>query len=215
MWILVKKEWQLDIRKQQVIYSLLLFIIASVFTCYLAMGKISDSQVWASLYWIVGIFIAFQAMAKSFSQEQEGAELMLNTLAHPRTLFFAKAFYYSFFILALNLISFVLFLIFFGSSFFKGNAFTYTLISLTSGSIGMSLTLTFLSALSFKVNQSSSLTAVLGFPLIMPFLIITTKSLHAALLNEPEALQLSAMNLGIGFLMLLLGSCLVPFFWKS
>jgi heme exporter protein B len=79
----------------------------------------------------------------------------------------------------------------------------------------MALTLTFLSALSFKVNQSSALTAVLGFPLIMPFLIITTKSLYAALLNDAEALYLSAMNIAIGFLMLLLGSFLVPFFWKS
>ncbi|MFN4885668.1 MAG: heme exporter protein CcmB [Bacteroidota bacterium] len=215
MWILVKKEWQLDMRKQQVIYSLLLFIIASVFTCYLAMGKISDSQIWSSLYWIVGIFIAFQAMSKSFSQELEGAELLLNTLAHPRSIFFAKAFYYSLFIIILNLISFVLFLLFFGSSFFHGNTFFLTLASLFSGSVGMALTLTFLSALSFKVNQSSALTAVLGFPLIMPFLIITTKSLYAALLNDAEALYLSAMNIAIGFLMLLLGSFLVPFFWKS
>ena len=215
MWILVKKEWQLDMRKQQVIYSLLLFIIASVFTCYLAMGKISDTNVWASLYWIVGIFIAFQAMAKSFSQELEGSELLLNTLAHPRSIFFAKAFYYTLFILILNLISFGLFLLFFGSALFHGHAFSLTLLSIFSGSIGMALTLTFLSALSFKVNQSSALTAVLGFPLIMPFLIITTKSLYAALLDDNEVINLAAMNLAIGFLMLLLGSFLIPFFWKS
>jgi heme exporter protein B len=213
--VLINKEWQLDMRKQQVVYSLILFIIASVFTCYLSMGKIADSTVWSALYWIVGVFIAFQAMLKSFSQEQNGTELLLNTLAHPRSIYLAKTIYYCLFILILNFISLLLFFIFFGGDLFTDGAIPLTLLSLLSGSIGMSITLTFLSALSFKINQNSSLTAVLGFPLIMPFLLITTKSLNSAMLAQPDTYQLAAMNLGIGVLMVLLGSFLVPFFWKS
>jgi heme exporter protein B len=64
VYILFKKEFQLDMRKKQLLFGILLFVLSTVFTCYLSLEKIEDSKVLAALFWIVGLFAAFNAMQK-------------------------------------------------------------------------------------------------------------------------------------------------------
>ncbi|MFY8078774.1 MAG: hypothetical protein ACOVMJ_09295, partial [Flavobacteriales bacterium] len=77
VYILFKKEFQLDMRKKQLLFGILLFVLSTVFTCYLSLEKIEDSKVLAALFWIVGLFAAFNAMQKSFQQEQSGTDKLL------------------------------------------------------------------------------------------------------------------------------------------
>jgi heme exporter protein B len=217
VYILFKKEFQLDMRKKQLLFGILLFVLSSVFTCYLSLEKIDDSKVLAALFWIVGLFAAFNAMQKSFQQEQNGTDKLLYTLASPRQVWIAKAAYYALLILVLNLLSILLFSLFFGPKVWSRASIDLLVFAVFLGSIGLGTALTFLSALSFKANGSSSLTVVLGFPVLMPFLFTLT----SVTLNILDGATWQVASFGI---MLLAGLFitttvmalfLVPFFWKS
>lgn len=217
VYILFKKEFQLDMRKKQLLFGILLFVLSTVFTCYLSLEKIDDSKVLAALFWIVGLFAAFNAMQKSFQQEQSGTDKLLYTLASPRQVWIAKATYYSLLILVLNLLSILLFSLFFGANIWSRTSMDLLLLAVFLGSIGLGTALTFLSALSFKANGSASLTVVLGFPVLMPFLF----SLTSVTLNILDGASWEVASFGIILLAglflttTIMSLFLVPFFWKS
>jgi ABC-type transport system involved in cytochrome c biogenesis permease component len=91
------------------------------------------------------------------------------------------------------------------------------LLAVSLGSIGLGTALTFLSALSFKANGSASLTVVLGFPVLMPFLF----SLTSVTVNILDGASWQVASYGIMLLAglflttTIMSLFLVPFFWKS
>jgi len=85
------------------------------------------------------------------------------------------------------------------------------------GATGFSITFTFVSAISSKADSSSTLMAILGFPLIIPILLTLIKlSANALRLMRDTAIEKDVMIL-VSIDLLLLGVALVlfPFLWRD
>ena len=55
---LVQKDYFLDLRSKTALAGLLLYILSTMFTCYLSFHKIVDVPTWNALFWIIILFTA-------------------------------------------------------------------------------------------------------------------------------------------------------------
>ena len=85
------------------------------------------------------------------------------------------------------------------------------------GGISLSLVFTFLAAIAAKAQQQAALMAIMGFPIIIPQLLILMKISTAAFSAVIQAglLQLVLMLVGLDILVIALAIILFPFLWKD
>ena len=91
------------------------------------------------------------------------------------------------------------------------------LLILFLGSFGFSVTFTFLASLVAASNQSSTLLAVLSFPLIIPIILMLVKiSAHALRLIQDTAVSGDlAILVAIDLLLCGVALLLFPFIWRD
>jgi heme exporter protein B len=86
------------------------------------------------------------------------------------------------------------------------------------GGIGLSLVFTMLSAIASKARQQASLIAILGFPVIVPqmvMLIRLSKLSYGEIFKEGVPLQLTGLLIGLDILVILMATVLFPYLWKD
>jgi heme exporter protein B len=85
------------------------------------------------------------------------------------------------------------------------------------GSMGLSIAFTFVSAISAKAQNSSTLMAVLGFPVIIPILLILVKlGANALRLMQDTSISGDLIILtGINLMLLSVSILLYPFLWRE
>ena len=69
---LIAKEINLEWKQKYAFNGLLLYVISTVFVCYLSFKQIIDVPTWNALFWIIMLFASVNAIAKSFIQESKG-----------------------------------------------------------------------------------------------------------------------------------------------
>lgn len=193
---------------------MILYIAATVFVIYLTMDS-PEPETWNALFWITQLFICINAVAKSFLQEAKGRMLYYYTITHPATFILAKLTYNMALMLLMNLINLVLFTLFLGDP--TVNYLQYFGISFL-GAIGLSLVFTMLAAIASKAMQQASLMAILGFPLVIPQLMLLSKLSRLAFAEVFSAgapLQVTLLLLSLDILIILLSVILFPFLWKD
>jgi heme exporter protein B len=214
---LLKKEWLLEWRQKHALAGVLLYVLATVFVCYLGFQRIESVKTWGALLWVTGVFTAFNAMQRSFATETSGTQLYLYTLAEPRFIILAKAIYNAVFVAALNMVSVLFFLLFFGSDVLSAVDWTQFILGLVLGSTGLGLALTFVAGIAFKSEGGVGLVAILGFPVIMPLLVTIVRHSTAAL----EGASATANGLNLMVLLVLnvvsfvLSYVLFPYLWRE
>ena len=84
------------------------------------------------------------------------------------------------------------------------------------GGVSLSLVFTFLAAIAAKAQQNAAIMAIMGFPLIIPQLIMLMK-ISATTFTEIGNIDLIPLLLLIAFdlLVILLSIILFPFLWKD
>jgi len=211
---LIKKEILLEWRLKYSFSGILIYVISTIFICYLSFRQIIDPPTWNALFWIILLFAAVNAVAKSFLQESRGLQLFYYTLLNPQHVIIAKTLYNGLLLLVLSSISFFLYILFMGNivqnlpMFFTG---------LLLGASGLSSVLTLVSAIAAKTNNSSTLMAILSFPVLLPLLMTIIKYSKNAMdglswsVNFPNLIILLAINL----LLITLGYFLFPYLWKE
>ena len=110
---LLKKEIKLELRRKHTLAGILMYVLATVFVCYLSFQKVESTKTWGALLWITGVLTAFNAMQKAFASEANGTHLYLYSLTHPRYVILSKALYNALLVAILNLISVFFFVLFF------------------------------------------------------------------------------------------------------
>jgi heme exporter protein B len=186
--------------------------MATVFVLFLAMQE-PESAVWNGLFWVIQLFICINAVAKSFLQESKGRMLYFYSIAGPRDFILAKLLFNSLLMLAMSLLSLLLFTLFLGNPVQKILPFI-GLVML--GGWGLSLVFTFLAAIAAKAQQNAAIMAILGFPVILPQLILLMKASTAAF-TIGTALPLNTVLLLVALdsMIILLSVILFPFLWKD
>lgn len=191
---------------------MLLYIGATIFVLYMAIDE-PESRVWNGLFWVIQLFICINAVAKSFLQESRGRMLYFYSIASPGDFVLAKLLFNSLLMLIMSLLSLFLFSLFLGNPMTK---FWQFLGLVLLGGWGLNLVFTFLAAIAAKAQQNAAIMAVLGFPLIIPQLLLLMRLSNAAfapLLTIPVSTVLLLVALDI--MVILLAVILFPYLWKD
>jgi heme exporter protein B len=214
---LFKKEIQLELRRKHTLAGILMFVLSTVFVCYLSFQNIESTKTWGALLWITGVFTAFNAMQKAFASESNGTQLYLYSLTHPRYVILSKALYNALLVALLNLISVFFFMLFFGMEVLATADIIQFLVGLLLGSTGLGLALTFVAGLAFKSGTGVGLVAILGFPVIIPLLITMVR--HTTFALEGMSYLQNSLNLVVLFVLnivsLALAFILFPYLWRE
>ena len=210
---LFKKDLLLEVRQQYTFYGIVLYVASTIFVLYLAMGQ-PDSEVWNGLFWMIQLFVCVNAVAKSFLQESRGRMLYFYSIAGARDFIISKLFFNILLMLAMSLVSWFLFGLLLGSPVQNGLRF---LGIACLGGMGLSLVFTFLSAIAARAQQNAALMAIMGFPLIIPQLLLLMKLANTAFATviQTGLTQIVFLLVGLDFLVIILAIILFPFLWKD
>jgi heme exporter protein B len=190
----------------------LLYVGATIFVLYMVIEH-PETGTWNGLFWIIQLFISINAVAKSFLQESAARMKYYQTITSPQNFMIAKMLFNSILMLIMSLLSFILFTLFLDSPVVK----TATFIGLVLlGGWSLSLVFTFLAAIAAKAQQNAAIMAILGFPIIIPQLILLMNlSLgvfdHETVIPVTNVLMLIASD----GLVILISVILFPFLWKD
>lgn len=212
IFTLLKKDLLLEIRQQYSFYGILLYVGATIFVLYNALEE-PESKVWNGLFWVIQLFICINAVAKSFLQESRGRMLYFYSIASPSDFVLAKLIFNSILMLVMSLLSLLLFTLFLGNPMQKAGEFIGLVLL---GGWSLSLVFTFLAAIAAKAQQNAAIMAVLGFPIIIPQLLLLMRLSGAAfapLLTIPLSSVL--LLIALDAMIVLMAIILFPFLWKD
>lgn len=215
--VLLRKEFILELRRKSVISGLGLYLFSLVFICYLTFNLRQNSispTTWSALFWLTILFSVVNSVAKSFIGEKKGTLIYYYTIASPQEIIISKFVYNTILCLLISALGYVLFTVF----IFNPVQDTFTFfMGLLLTSIGFSASLSFISGIAAKANNSNVLMAVLSFPVVISILLMavrltknTLDGLDASVSND-EILNLVAINCIAGALAFIL----FPYIWRS
>lgn len=211
---LIKKDITLELRQQQNLYGILVYAASTIFILYLAAGRM-DAVNWNAMFWITQLFIVVNAVVKSFVGEPYGRELYHYTIVHPLEYLFSKMLLNLVYMIALSLIAMLLFRLLLGDP--VTDTWRFAGIVLLGGT-GLSLVFTMLSAIASKARQQASLIAILGFPVIVPQLVLLvrlSKAAYGEAFKAGAVWQLTGLLLGLDALVIVMAVILFPYLWKD
>jgi heme exporter protein B len=215
--ILLKKELLLEWRQRYAFNGMLLYVGSSVLVCYMSFGVRSgalQAVTWNALFWIIMLFTAVNAVAKSFMQEREGRQLYLYTLASPQGIILAKILYNALLMVVLTGIGLVFYAVVLGNPLQDTALFV---LAIVLAALSFSTTFTLISGIASKAGNSSVLMAILGFPVIIPTLLMVIRMAKNAIdgldwsASQDELYTLLAINVIIATVSYML----FPYLWRS
>lgn len=213
IFALFRKDLLLEIRQQYTFYGVLLYIASTIFVLYLAMGE-PDTEVWNGLFWMIQLFTCVNAVAKSFLAESKGRMLYFYSITGGRNFIIAKLLFNVLLMAVMSLTSWALFSVLLGNPVI--NLWRFMGINLLGG-MSLSLVFTFLSAIAARAQQNAALMAIMGFPVIIPqlMLLMRISNIVFADVLQGGLLQVVLLLVGLDALVIALSAILFPFLWKD
>jgi heme exporter protein B len=218
---LLQKEILIEWRAKYAFNSVLLYVVSTVFVCYIAFRlspgfKESPGYpiVWNVLFWIIMLFAAVNAIAKSFMTESKGRMLYYYSITSARAIILSKIIYNGLLMLVLSTLTLMVYLLFFNNTIANP---LYYFIAVFLGSISFSTVFTMVSAIASKAGNSSGLMAVLSFPVIIPvILVLVTLSKNAMDgIDNSYNYQHIITLLGINVIVVATSLLLFPYLWRD
>jgi heme exporter protein B len=211
---LIRKEMLLEWRSKYALNGVLLYVVSTVFVCFLSFVSI-EKLTWNALFWIIMLFASINAVAKSFLQESKGRHLYIYTLVSPTALIIAKTIYNSLLMIGLTLIALLFYCLVF--DFPAGGDLLMYIIATILGSLTFATIFTMVSAIASKAGNGGILMAVLSFPIIIPVLILLIKLAKNAIdgLDRSVSLDDIGMLLIVNVMVMAVSLLLFPYLWRD
>lgn len=210
---LLKKDVLLEIRQQYTFYGILLYVASTIFVLYLAMGQ-PDAAVWNGLFWMIQLFICVNAVAKSFLQENSGRMLYYYSIAGARDFIISKLIFNMLLMIVMSITSLLLFRLLMGDPL--QHPWKFVGVVCLGGS-SFSLVFTFLAAIAARARQNAAMIAILGFPLIIPQVLLLMRVSNTAFSDVIQGgfAEMALLLAGLDVLVVTLAIILFPFLWKD
>lgn len=214
---LLIKESRLEIRRKSVISGLALYLFSTVFIYYITFNlrqNLITPLVWSALFWVTILFSSINTIAKSFIGEKRGLDIYFYSLVSPDVIILAKLLYNFFLCVLLALTGFGLFVLFIANPVGGHPIFLATIILVCWG---FSASLTLLSGIAAKANNSNVLMTVLSFPVVISVLLLAIKVTKNCIdqldrsISYDELITLLAINC----LVTAVSYLLFPYIWRS
>jgi heme exporter protein B len=211
---LIKKDFLLEIRQQYTLYGILLYVASTIFVLYMAMGEEPEEKVWNGLFWMIQLFVCINAVAKSFLAESRGRMLYFYTIAGARDFVLSKLLFNIVLMMLMSLVSLLLFQLLLGNPVHHPLKFI-GIVCL--GGCSLSLVFTFLAAIAARAQQNAALMAIMGFPLIIPQVMLLMRISNTAFSDVIQAglASLVLTLIGLDIMIIALAVILFPFLWKD
>ncbi|MEX0811316.1 MAG: heme exporter protein CcmB [Chitinophagales bacterium] len=217
---LIQKDLTIEWRQKYAIGGIFLYVLATAYLIYifLAQQSLNDKieyRLWMVLFWMTILFTAVNAIAKSFSQEDQKRQLYYYTIVSPQAVILSKMIYNFFLMILLSVLCALVFLLIIGNPVQNMGVF---FLGILAGGSGFSFVLSMISAIASKAEQNTTLMAILGFPVILPFLMLLQKAVSKAFIigfDNKELLQDFAVLFALDILLISLSLILFPYLWKE
>ena len=191
LFILIRKELQIEIRAKDTILSMLLFGVSIIllFSFAFPLNKQITTSILPGLVWITILFIFSIVLYRNFSREKEmmGINMLLVAPLDRGLIFTAKLITFIIFLLIAEVVLFTLFAFlmdFQGPSYLQFWGLSF-LVNWAISSIGVLVT-----GIGFKSQLGEVLTSLLLFPFSVPVMIGAIKS-TSFILNNSELNEFS------------------------
>jgi heme exporter protein B len=214
---LLIKEFKLELRRKSVISGIGLYLLSLTFICYLTFalrsGTISEGT-WSALFWLTILFSLINTVAKSFIGEKRGLAIYYYGVTTPQAIIVSKIFYNAILCFVISVTGYLLFSVFIKNPVEDASLFVLTLLL---ASIGFSASLSLISGIASKANNSNIIMAVLSFPVLIGILLMVIKITKNVIdgidrsASYDELLNLVAINC----IMTALAYLLFPYIWRS
>lgn len=214
---LIRKEFMLELRRRSVVSGIGLYLFAIIFICYLTFGLRRGSiteTTWSALFWLAILFSVINSVAKSFIGEKKGLSIYYYSVASAQSIILAKIIYNTLLCLVLAVTGYILFSIFISNPVQDVPLFLLTILL---ASVGFSASLSMISAIAARTDNSNVLMAVLSFPVIISVLLMAVRATKNILdglersTSYDELLNLVAINC----ILTALAYILFPYIWRS
>jgi heme exporter protein B len=220
-WNLLKKEILLEWRSKYAFNGILLYVVSTVFVCYISFhlspgfsGSAGYPIVWNILFWIIILFASVNAIAKSFIQENKGRLLYYYSIASPQAIILSKTIYNILLMSLLSVLALIVYLLFFPNDIIDP---LFYFLAVLLGSISFSTVFTMISAIASKAGNNGTLMAILSFPVIIPVILILIKISKSAMDGINRSLIYG--NIGILFainlIVIITSLLLFPYLWRD
>jgi heme exporter protein B len=213
IWFLLRKDITLELRQKYAISGILLYVLSTVFVVYLVFVQLNP-RVWNAMFWIIILFASVNAVTKSFMQESGYRALYYYSIANPIAVIISKIIYNTLLLGFMTLLTFGFLSL---MTINPVNDMQLFLITMLLGSVGLAITLTFISSIAVKANNSATLMAILSFPVVIPILITLIKlsAVSLRLIQDTSYGQDILSLLAIDLILISVAFILFPFVWKD
>lgn len=203
-------EW----RSKYALNGILLYVVSTVFVCYLAFRDITSPPTWNALFWIIMLFASVNAITKSFIQESKGRQLYYYTITSPQAIIISKIIYNIFLMLLLSVIALGFYTLVFKN--LLGDPLFY-FFAVLLGSISFASVFTMISGIASKANNVGGLMAILSFPVIIPLLVVLIKLSKNAMdgLDRSVSYDEIGVLIAINIIVITTSLLLFPYLWKD
>jgi heme exporter protein B len=194
-----------------------LYLFSLIFICYLTFSLRQNSineATWSALFWLAILFSVVKSVAKSFIGEKKGLFIYYYSVTSAQAIILSKIIYNAILCFLLSVTGYILFSVFIDNPIQDK---LYFLLTLALTSIGFSASLSLISGIASKANNSNILMAVLSFPVVIAILLMAIKITKNVLdgiersASTDELLNLVAINCILSALSYLL----FPYIWRS
>ena len=210
---LIKKEIRLEWRQKTALGTIFIYVIGTSFLIYLIFQGNITIPTWIALFWIISLFTTVNAVSKSFIKDANEQFYYLRSVATPLEIIFYKIIYNALLITVLSLVIYAVMVLFFNENIKDKGLFLLTVVL---GSIGFSNLFTLLSAITAR-TQNFVLLAILGFPIILPLLLLIVKmSGLSDFAIQQKDIYFSLASIGLlDMITLILSVVLFPYIWRD
>jgi len=214
---LIRKEIILEWRNRHTLNGILLYLVSTIFICYLSIRTKQqqlEPGIWNTLFWIIILFSAINAVTKSFIQVGYGRMLYYYSIASPEAVIMSKTIYNSILLIVIGLTGAVFYSIVLGNPVKNIPMF---ILGIILGSWGFASVLTLVSGIASKAANSTALMAILSFPILLPQILIIIRVTDYAIDGQEWSLMWDEISVlsSLNIIALTMSYILFPYLWKN
>lgn len=211
------KDLRSEVRTRYALNALFMFVVTTLSIILFSIGYEAVSlEILSGVFWIVIFFSAMSGLSRTFvSEEERGTTMMLQLHADPISIFIGKLIFNFALLLALNIFTSILFILFVSN--FVINNYTIFLPTIVLGTAGLASASTIIAAIIAKANTKGTLYPVLSFPILLPLLLSVISATKLAVEGAPleEALQDFQVLISYFVVIVTISYLLFEFIWRE
>ena len=210
---LIRKEVILEWRSKYALNGILLYVVSTIFVCYLSFKQV-DPITWNALFWIIMLFASVNAIAKSFLQESKGRQLYYYSITSAKAVILSKIIYNVLLMLLLSVTAIGFYTLVFLNQI--GDPLFY-LLAVVIGSVSFASVFTMISGIASKAHNSGALMAILSFPVIIPLLMVLIKFSKNAMDGLERSVSFDEIGVlaAINVVVITVSLLLFPYLWRE